>query len=1039
MAFNHYEQQRNAGVYMMYINKEYDIEVQQKTKLCNRNRAMCACGVAVRAGKDVFMINRCGSIHYIDFSHCGEGGILEVLEINSKKYRVLTPIGTRIEIHLHGGSYEGTMNIDIYMAPKDLSNIEGLCGTFNNDATYEFLGSNGQQIQNKNDFAESWRMDTDTQNTGLKEKNLFINPDRSLQSWKERNHLYCFCQNGAANCSSTQYYTCSFPNNITPLKCHVSQGYRKKRGTDSHMKELRRLFDLMNSVDPPMHYLYKRQAEAQNISAADAHDACTALINGSLAVKSYSDLSALENPQEVINNCAFDVMVGGTLVWANAHVESYNDAVKNMIDLQPEYAANNTERIDVFLANTCPSNCTGNGNCTLIDTSQEGVCVCDTFYHGADCSIDERDPLIIDDIETGGECDTAERSDDCQCFAIRSGAILRSIQCTVKTFKISINGTEELVSKYRSNGSYEDIFTGACCSDLNKYAVDAFAVKYEVSASNDGSNYGNTKTVYVFDSTCQHVAYDENTNGTVVLNTKSGCFIDNTCHFDGEISQFNNTCLRCNASANATGWSEAHCTTTTAIATITTNPTTTIEESATTTAVQTLTTAQPTITTAQPTSTTAEPTTTTAEPTTTTAELTTSTAAPTTITAEPTTTVAKPTTTTAEPMTTTAEPTTTTAEPTTTTAAPTTTSAAPTTTSAEPTTTTAELTTTTAEPTTTTAEPTTTAAEPMTTIAELSTTTAVPTTSTSAPTTTSAVPTTTAAEPTTTTAELTTTTADPTTTTAEHTTTTEEPMTTTAELTTTTAIPTTTTSEPTTTTAELTTTTAEPSTTTAEPSTTAAEPKTTTTEPKTTIAAPITTSAAPKISTAEPTTTTAELTTTTAELTTTTAESTTTTNEPMTTAAEPTTSTADLTTTTAESTTTAAEPSITSAKPTTTTAAPTTISAAPMTTTAKLTTTTAELTTTTPESSITSVEPTTTIAASTTTSAEPTITTAASTTTSAAPTTTAKLTTTTAELTTTTAESTTTTAEPTTTAAEPTTTTAEPTTTAAEPTTNIAD
>ncbi|WAR02756.1 ZAN-like protein [Mya arenaria] len=801
------------------------VRVQQKTKPCNNDHAMCACCVAVRAGKDVFMINRCGSIHYIDFVHCGEGGILEVLEINSEKYRVLTPIGTRIEIRLYGGSYEGTMNIDIYMAPKDFNSIEGLCGTFDNDVNNEFLGSNGQQLLNENDFAESW--------------------------------------SGAANCSSTQYYKCSFPNSITPLKCHVSKGNRKKRGTDSHMKELRRLFDLMNSVDPPMHYLYKRQAGAQDITTEDANKACTALINGSLAVQSYSDLSALENPQEVIKNCAYDVRVGGTLVWANAHVESYNDLVKNMIDLQPEYAANNTERIDVFLANTCPSNCTGNGNCTLVNNSGEGVCVCDTFYHGADCSIDERDPLIIDDIETGGECDTAERSDDCRCFSIRSGAILRSIRCNVKTFKISINGEEELVSEYRSNGSYEDIFTGVCCSNHNKYDADAFAVKYEVSASNGGSNYGNIKSVFVFDSTCQNVAYDKNTNGTVFLNTTSGCFIENRCYSDGEVSPLN-TCLRCNSSVSATDWSEAPCTTTTVSTTTTTNPTTTKKP--------TTTTAEPMTSTVEPTTTTAEPTTTTAEPTTTTAEPTTTTVEPMTSTVEPMTSTVESTTTTAELTTTTAEPTTTTAEPTTTTAEPTTTTAEPTTTTAEPTTTTAEPTTTTAEPTTTTAEPTTTTAEPTTTTAEPTTTTAEPTTTTAEPTTTTAEPTTTTAEPKTTTAEPKTTTADPTTTTAEPTTTTAEPTTTTAEPTTTTAEPTTSTVEPTTTTAEPMTTTAEPTTTTKEPTTTSAEPTTTTALPTTTTEEPTTTTVDPTMITAEPTTRTAKPITTTAEPTTTTAE-----------------------------------------------------------------------------------------------------------------------------------------------------------------------
>lgn len=35
-----------------------------------------------------------------------------------------------------------------------------------------------------------------------------------------------------------------------------------------------------------------------------------------------------------------------------------------MIDLQPEYAANNTEEIDIFLKNTCSFNCTDRGVCS---------------------------------------------------------------------------------------------------------------------------------------------------------------------------------------------------------------------------------------------------------------------------------------------------------------------------------------------------------------------------------------------------------------------------------------------------------------------------------------------------------------------------------------------------------------------------------------------------------------------------------------------------------------------------------------------------
>lgn len=51
----------------------------------------CACAVAVRAGKDVFMINICGLIKFFGFTHCGEGGILQVVRINDYLYNVCFP------------------------------------------------------------------------------------------------------------------------------------------------------------------------------------------------------------------------------------------------------------------------------------------------------------------------------------------------------------------------------------------------------------------------------------------------------------------------------------------------------------------------------------------------------------------------------------------------------------------------------------------------------------------------------------------------------------------------------------------------------------------------------------------------------------------------------------------------------------------------------------------------------------------------------------------------------------------------------------
>jgi hypothetical protein len=57
------------------------------------------------------------------------------------------------------------MNIDITMAPKDLYNIEGLCGQFDNKTAHDFRHRDGNfsEINDNNrnkhfaDFTESWR------------------------------------------------------------------------------------------------------------------------------------------------------------------------------------------------------------------------------------------------------------------------------------------------------------------------------------------------------------------------------------------------------------------------------------------------------------------------------------------------------------------------------------------------------------------------------------------------------------------------------------------------------------------------------------------------------------------------------------------------------------------------------------------------------------------------------------------------------------------------------------------------------------------
>ena len=57
------------------------------TMSCNGGWAACSCGVAVRAGRDVFVINHCNGVHITGFI-LHEDNILDVREVTQNNYLV---------------------------------------------------------------------------------------------------------------------------------------------------------------------------------------------------------------------------------------------------------------------------------------------------------------------------------------------------------------------------------------------------------------------------------------------------------------------------------------------------------------------------------------------------------------------------------------------------------------------------------------------------------------------------------------------------------------------------------------------------------------------------------------------------------------------------------------------------------------------------------------------------------------------------------------------------------------------------------------
>ncbi|XP_060574456.1 uncharacterized protein LOC132732110 [Ruditapes philippinarum] len=396
----HYEAQRE-GDYMLYLNEKFQTEVQTSARYCRLGYTrgpVCACGIAIAVGADLFVINRCHDQPFKFDLSCGDGGLIDIEHINDYRYLVRTPIGTMIEILLWGN----VMNIDVYMSAKDFGNVAGLCGNFDGDRSNDLEHRDGTISDDNNrsyKFADSWRL-TD-------EENLFINTKRKLDHWNVNN----------------VGQTCARANSITRNKCKISK--RQRRLVPEHSK--------MNTHY--QHLLSRKKRAIHSFTEDEAFQLCNHSIYTTPAVQEFPDHLAGEDPDVVVEQCVYDLTQGNDTAWIDAHVTILNNAADTILRMSPVYVANNTDKVNSFRSEICMNNCSGKGICT--DT---GLCACNGIFRGPDCSIDISIPPVVIEIEGGGVC-TITDEDDCTCFQISTDNIFDGFMCNITEYTVYSNGS----------------------------------------------------------------------------------------------------------------------------------------------------------------------------------------------------------------------------------------------------------------------------------------------------------------------------------------------------------------------------------------------------------------------------------------------------------------------------------------------------------------------------------------------------------------------------------------------------------------------
>ncbi|XP_062578161.1 LOW QUALITY PROTEIN: uncharacterized protein LOC134240066 [Saccostrea cucullata] len=542
------------GTFILYRNEIFQQEVQEKHHMCHPDYSYprCTCAVAVRSGKDVFIVDICSTQTVINFPSC-EDKVLKVIKATDKLYKVIFPTGTLVEIKFTSWPNwnDWHLNIDIYPSPSDVGNSSGLCGILDNDDTNDFTWNNADKTVDNhnppNEFSKSWRVEND-------EADLFDN--KVYDSLKSITTVYdrtCTCKRNANNphdgdiiCSYGNYKNCKFAVGKRYYCILNPEGQLRRKRDLRHLQSL-------SATDPREKEIHaksrmKRQTNTYVMSFENATTICNEAFEASASyLMCQEHVSDLSNTSLI--NCVSDVMMTGDVNITKIHIEAALEQCSTFVVLNATFQETEPE-ITYRIESLCENNCSGNGVCN------SGNCTCNIGYVGSDCSFDLSGPPSITHISDFGFCD--KTSEACEEITLYGKYFLENMNttCYMRRKMLAEDGSVLSEINYESSLQERTLFEGYCPLDYN--TDEHWVSEFRFNVSNDGSRYTENYSVYTYQSLCQEL---KNDTGNITFIFKDGyCYINNTCVAAGDTNK-DNLCDICDTASNKYQWSfnAGHC------------------------------------------------------------------------------------------------------------------------------------------------------------------------------------------------------------------------------------------------------------------------------------------------------------------------------------------------------------------------------------------------------------------------------------------------------------------------------------------------
>lgn len=544
---------QNSGTFIMYRNIDSDgnvMEVQTELTFCNHGtHIFCVCGIAVRAAGDVFVINRCPHLrrNVFAFRSCIDN-ILDVRKIDELNYKIYMPSGTYVQTRLWLYNDKNVMEIDIFPSRADIDKSEGLCSKLGSRKLYKRDGSvYPYRSGNPDNFSLSWRVeDAD---------NLLEMPDENVTQLSplRSSYVLCTCENhGSTILNET---VCSKDKTIS---CDVFKTKRHQKNTCFARRKRRSLQANLSFIPNNfVQHTNRRKRSTFNETKVvwtkdEAKSFCINYMNESAGYKACLGVPNV-TPENAIADCVADIQLTNTTSWAIASREGlkalcFKELSQNNT-FQNETENDGVSVMESILSVSCPSECHQRGIC------ENGTCICNEDYGAADCSINLRDPPVVNgvNLDSGGLCDKLHCSE-----AVVEGDLFldrTTLTCKMQRFNIPYQGNHiflETVKVEAQHNSISDVICPFPKLRKKRSTTTTFISGFKIAVSNDGKAFSPSHFMYILDSTCQDTM---NVSGEIRFALKDGfCFINGRCIADGT-QDGSNICNICKYKSNAFNWS----------------------------------------------------------------------------------------------------------------------------------------------------------------------------------------------------------------------------------------------------------------------------------------------------------------------------------------------------------------------------------------------------------------------------------------------------------------------------------------------------